>query len=823
MIAVFWIALLVLGGICVAALVLYRSLQSSLPQTSGTIAVTGITSEIEVIRDNDAVPHIYAQNKRDALFGLGYIHAQDRLWQMDSTLRLARGSLSELFGKRTLRLDRYMRTLGIYRTASESWQRLPASTQEAVLSYVAGINACIAQRKYRLLPEFFLLRAKPQHWSGPDVLALMKVVSLELSGNAEIEVLYHEVVAEIGREKARKLFPPYPADGPLIVSEEATAHWRRAETSATSASMASQSTTPTTAWQRETFAQLGEMQTEIREMLGKDVSFPSDLGSNSWVVDGTKSSTAKPLLACDPHLGITAPSLWYLAHLEAGDFAVAGATIPGLPAVVIGRNKEIAWGMSNMNADVQDLYYEKVDAGRQKAAFKNQWEEIETHQELIKVRGRREVTHLVRRTRHGPILTDAFEAGRFSEEQPLALSWSALSQDDTTIMASLQLNEARNWDEFKQALSHHKTPPLNFIYADIAGNIGYHAAGLIPLKAAHQDPLPLEGWSGEHEWQGWIPFNELPHTFNPPEHFIVSANQKPAPDSYPYFLGSEWSSVYRAQAIKSLLEREGTFTLADFARMQANTVSGFACSLLPSLLELVTSHNQIERQALELLQGWDKDMRGDSAAAAICGVWMSLLRHEIVAALLPPPLARRYEWRFQYSSRVLSEVFLDPAQTLLSPGERAGISQRTFRLAVHKVAARLGSNVNTWRWDRLHRLQVHHSTFGQIPLVRHFFSRSTPSAGDWGTINVGPIDEDLCQYAGAGYRQLIELGSLENDQFLHVLGQSGHPLSPHYADYLDDWQQGRYRPLRFTHEAVENGRIASLRLIVRETQAHGRT
>lgn len=769
------------------------------------ITVEGPLSEIEIIQDCDGVPHIYAQHKQDTFFGLGYIHAQDRLWQMDTMRWLAQGRLSERLGKATLRIDRYMRTLGLDRAAKSAWEKTDPESREVVRSYTSGINAFIKRGKGLPL-EYVLTRTKPEPWDDSDVHLAIKVLALELSGNAEIELLYHDIVGQIGRDRAKKLFPHYSREDILIVtqqlgnSESAKKQGRDGENHFVSSKDSASSG----------LYQLHQVQREVRERLGSDVPFPGDLGSNSWVVDGSKSVTAKPLLASDPHLGVSLPCLWYLAHLEAGDFSVIGATVPGLPSVVIGRNASIAWGMSNMNSDVQDLFYEKIAPSGHQAEFKGQWEDLQVYAEPIKVRNGNDVVQTVRCTRHGPIITDAMQEGKADQEQSMALSWSALSEEDTTLQAFLRLNEAHSWEEFKTALSYHVAPPLNFIYADTENNIGYHAAGFMPLKAERSDPFPLTGWSGEDEWQGWIPFAELPYTFNPPEHFIVSANQKPVSRHYPYFLGSEWSSVYRAQRIRELLLLQDTFGSDDFVQMHTDTFSHLAHSLLPCLLPLIQPQGEREQQAFQLLQNWDYNMCGTSAAAALCGVWMRLLLHATAEKLLGFSLADRYEWRFQYTSRVLSDIYLNEEPELLPLEERTQLIEQTFRQALQTLISKFGSQMNTWRWDRLHHLHLQHPMFKQIPFLKKIFSRSVPSSGDWGTVNYGPIHKDFQQYAGAGYRQIIDLSRLDADRFLQASGQSEHLFSSHYADYIRDWQYGRYRSVRFTRENVEQSRKTTL-------------
>jgi penicillin G amidase len=769
----------------------YFYLRRSLPQTVGTIRTPGLQKPIEIVRDSAAIPHIYASSQRDAYFGLGYVHAQDRLWQMELHRRSGQGRLSEVFGPATLPADRGIRIVGLHRAASSTWNSLPHDTKDLVNAYVAGINAYIATyRSSKLPPEFSVFGLSPEPWTGEDVLAWLKMIAWDFGSDSHtIELLRGALVQAVGVERAHQLLPGYPEEQPISMP-------------------AHNGTTD--------YEGLLALREDIWTLRGRYGATSEGIGSNSWVVDGTKSITGKPVLANDPHLGATVPSLWYLAHLSFEDQDVIGASIPGLPAIIIGRNRSIAWGITNAVPDVQDLFHERLDVTGRMAEYNGRMEPMQLITETIKIKDRPDTQQLVRITRHGPLISDAINANnemlpadqRFTSIEPSALRWSALDPEDTTIEAILQVNRAHDWQEFKHALKNYIAPPLNFIYADMAGNIGSYMSGHIPIRANDTSGLPVEGWAGKHEWVGWIPFDELPHSYNPPQHFIVSANNRPVPESYPYFLGREWAAPYRVQRITELLQSKHALSLEDQVAIQGDTVSLQARELLPKLLELVHPSTPEEGQALELLKTWNNDTRGDSVPAAIYEAWLLRLPDALLSDELDQWLIRRYEGDFSFVSRFLANTikdrkneWCDNVATTLSE-DCASIAQTTFREALQDLKMRLGSDINQWHWSQLHMLTFRHQPFDNIPPLQPFFNRSIPNGGDQSTVNVGPFafEYPFEQDSTAGYRQIIDLSISNESRFILALGQSGHFLSSHYDDYLADWHTLRYKQMVFERD-----------------------
>jgi penicillin amidase len=822
--------LLVLAAAAIAGGRAY--LRSSLPQIDGTIVVSGVSGPVDIVRDRDAIVHVFAKTRRDTFYGLGYAHAQDRLWQMEFQRRVGHARLSEIFGPRTLATDRFLRTLGTGRAARSAWDALPDEVRGDVNSYVAGVNAFIATHHGRQLPlEFTVLRFEPEPWSGPDVLAWVKMMAWDLSKNYSIELLQHDFREALGPARTADLFSDYPADG-LTILGAADMPWlrgRRGQPSRDRSEASEVLQPPADDIRAATRSAPGWMEAFASTPLPGGAA----LGSNNWVVDGTMTASGKPLLANDPHLAAQAPSLWYLAHLSAGDFDVIGATLPGAPAIAIGRNRYIAWGETNVGADVQDLFRERLNPEGTAAEFRGAWEPLQRVPETIVVKGAAPVTFDVRISRHGPLISDAINANsaisprvpRPGAIEPLAFRWTALDGQDATIAAFLDLNRARNWTEFATALRSFVVPAQNFVYADADGHIGYYAPGRLPIRAGGTGSAPAEGWTGAEEWTGWIPFDDLPHTFDPPEHFIITANEKPVPPEYPYQISGEWTEPYRARRIVDLLKNKRQLTADDFASMQSDTLSLHAQKLLPILFSRVHPKDAREQQALAMLHEWDRDARGDSAAAAIFEAWYYELLPAIVLDELGPFRLASYEEldRNSYVARFLARTLTTANNgwcndTRTSPTETCdGRVLLALHDALERLTAQLGDDMTGWRWDRVHHAVFAHGTLDGVAVLGDIFRRTAPHGGDWSTVNVGPIfaAKPFEQHSIPGYRQIVDLSPANDSRFLEALGQSGNPFSPHYDDALAAWSAGQYRKMRTDRKDVEAGAIGHLHLVPR--------
>ena len=817
---------------------LYFYLRRSLPQVDGMIVVAGIEQPVEIIRDADAIPHVFAANRNDALFGLGYVHAQDRLWQMEFQRRIGFGRLSEIFGTVTVPQDRFLRTVGFGRAARAAWDRMPDWAKAQVDAYVAGVNAFIATHHgSQLPPEFTLLRFEPEPFSGPDVVVWVKMMAWDLSANYSFELLRDDLARVVGPERMAQLMPPYERDGLSITgtkptSEDTENHsGHRVVAKGVRPAMATAVAHGFDRASRSSAAAFAAAlaagdRTVADFLLGS--ARAEALGSNNWVIDGTLTASGKPLLANDPHLSAKTPSTWYLAHVAGGDFDVIGATLPGTPAIAIGRNRYIAWGETNVAADVEDLYHERIDGSGTRAEFRGAQEPITVIPETIAVKGAAPARVDVRVTRHGPLVSDAINAINAASPKtpkpapldPLAFRWTALDDADTTLQSFLKLNEAQNWQQFTAALRDFVAPSQNFVFADVDGHIGYYAPGRIPLRASGDGSRPADGWTGDSEWTGWVPFDQLPHVYDPPEHVIVTANHRPSPADYPYNLGLEWTEPFRAQRITDLLETRNKMTPDDFAAIQADTLSLHAKALRPLLLQHARPSDAADRRAVEILSEWNLDASGDQAGPAVFSAWFYALTPALVTDELGHALTETYAGKFSFVSRFLNATLTRDDVTWCDDRrtETTETCDDTVTAALHnavtELTRRYGSDAAAWRWERVHHAIFPHQGLDSVGALRPLLSRSMPNGGDWSTVNVGPVAADAIyeQHSVPGYRQIVDLSPRNESRFLNDVGESGHPLSKHYDDFLGDWRAVKHRPMRMERRDVEAGASGKLKL-----------
>lgn len=759
----------------------------SLPQVSGRRPVPGLADPAEIVRDDHGVPHVFAASRTDAYTGLGLAHAQDRLWQMEFQRRIAYGRMAEIMGDRALPLDRFMRTLGINRVAEPTWECLPPRTRRVVEAYVRGINAHVSGLPMRRRPpEFLFFRVAPEPWSPVDVVAASKLVAWNLGGTYVTELLRRDLRRAVGPDRARRLLPD-PGD----LSEGAAGPpGRRPFRPGDGA--------------REAPGGGGGPAPGTPAAGGAEAA-----GSNLWVVDGERCAGGSPVLASDPHLPSSVPSTWYFAHLSGGGLDAAGATLPGLPAVVIGRNRRGAWGVTNLNADVQDLYRERLGPDGRATEHPDGPRPVEVVTERIAVRGGEDVEWPVRRTRHGPLLSDVLEANHPEGDArgPLALRWVGLEEDDRSLTALVELAEAGSWRDVTEALKCHGSPGLNVGWADVDGHIGCRAAGRVPVRSSGDGSEPAAGWAGEGEWEGWVPYHELPEALDPPGGFLVSANGLPPAGRGP-FLGRDRVEPYRRERVEERLTEEAPLTRDDHASVQLDVLSGYARRILPGMLELVPS-SPARAPALALLSRWDRVADRGSAAAALFAAWSRELLQGLVAPELRGEVLQRYLSWTSYPHRYLLGIVTGD---LAAPEDLEAELGAALDRAMADLRDRMGPDPEGWAWGAVHRAVFPHLPLHNLAPLRPLVSRTAAAGGDWSSVNVGTVQPGGAyrQRTVPGCRVILDLSGPDASRFVLAPGQAGHPLSPHYDDLLDDWRDGGYRPLLMDRAAVEDASSATL-------------
>ncbi|KHG64543.1 penicillin acylase [Thermus sp. 2.9] len=729
-------------------------LRASLPKTEGRLALKGLSAPVEVARDRHGVVRMRAASLKDLLFAQGFVHAQERLWQMEFQRRVGQGRLSEVLGEATLAQDRFLRTWGFYRAAQSAYERLYPEEKEAVDAYAAGVNAFLALGG-PLPPEFTLLGFRPEPWTGPDVLVWAKMMSFDLSGNWEEELLRHRLLARgISPERLLELMPPYPEDAPTILSaEDLRLSLKREEAPSALLQMAP----------------------------------PRFLeASNNWVVAGSRTATGKPFLADDPHLGLQVPSLWFLMALEAPGYRAVGASLPGVPGIVIGRNERIAWGVTNVGADVQDLYLLEEVGGR---GYRYQGRVVPygVREEVIRVKGGKEERLKVRETLYGPVITDALKD---PPKTPMALRWVSLDPEDHILMAYLGINRATNWEAFRKALIHYSAPSQNFVYADTEGNIGYIAPGKFPIrKEGHTGMVPVPG-DGNWDWLGYRRPEEWPQVLNPKEGLLVTANHKVTPPGFPYALTYDWAEPYRAERILELLRAKEKLTLEDIKAIQQDQKSLLFRDFRP-VLSLLTPLSERSKAWRERLLAWDGTMAPSSEEALVFALWYAELTR------LP---AREVGEEYWDEPRYLLKAMKEGDRNCDQPETEYRETCLDYAALALERALDRKEGLRARTWGAVHRAAFRHPVLTHTPLKR-FSDREVAFGGDRYTVNVGPFDpKTLAMDKGPSYRQIVDLADPERSLFVHPMGQSGHFLSPHHADLLPLWARGDYLPMTFAGE-----------------------
>lgn len=828
--ALLLVAVLLGGGLIVY--IYWWLVQRPAPKYDGELELSDLDAPVEVRRDHHGIPHIYAQNEADLWRAQGFTHAQDRLWQMELNRRVAFGRVSELFGEVALEVDRFSRIVGFHRAAQAELDDLDEETIATLNHYCQGVNAYIRSRKGKMAAEFNLLRRQPELWSPLDVLAFGKTMSWSLSVNWESELIRLQLLGKLGPTLAADLEPDYPEANPAIMEGVDTQESMRLLHTA------------------------GLILNEYEQLKGwLGVAGPeSGQGSNAWAVSAEKSATGRPLLCNDPHLVMSMPSAWYEMHLSCSPppggagpgLHVSGASFAGAPGIIIGHNENIAWGLTNAFPDVQDLYIERPHMDNENAStprfeFRGQWEEADVIREEIYLRNRaRPIVEEVVVTRHGPLLTgllrsDKTDAG-FPDEPiltiaPLALRWIG-HEPGKVLRSVLRLNRAQNWQEFDEALTDWTAPSQNFVYADREDNIAYRLAGAVPIRRNGNGLIPVPGWSGDYEWDGFIPDDELPRLLNPASGLLATANNKITGDDYPYVLTYEYMPGWRARRIEEMLTEKGRLTLRDMEQIQLDETSLYAKELTP-LLTGHLSEDPYVRVAVNMLQDWGYHMDQESPAALVFQYTLlhllDLTFGQKLGETAPGFMGK------SSSSVFLINGFLLRAQTRLlqllqneddSPwytdaatGRRrtkSELIETALKLAVHRLRKEVNPTPRKWAWGRMHQIRYSH-TLGSAPILGWLFNRGPyPIGGDATTPNqtgfMSELPPSLVQVQAA-YRQIYDIGDWDAAQSVTASGQSGHPISRNYADQIPMWLEGAYHKMPWTRAAVEE--TASRRLILK--------
>jgi penicillin amidase len=819
----------VLVGLVVAVILLVAgtagyvswTVRRSFPTVAGRLPVAGLHGPVDVTRDAWGVPQVYAGDPHDLFLAQGYVHAQDRFWEMDVRRHITAGRLAELFGADLVPTDAVVRTLGWYRVAQEELTLLSPATREYLQAYADGVNAYLADHTGPAASlEYGVLALvtpgyRPEPWTPADSVSWLKAMAWDLRTNLGDEIQRALLAAKLPAAMIDELYPPYDfaRQRPIVTTPDAAAP--------------SGPVRPAGAASTGTLRGGAGAIGQLAAVLGPG---GAGIGSNSWVVAGSRTTTGKPLLANDPHLGPAIPGVWYQMGLHCRTvgascpFDVSGFGFAGMPAVVIGHNADIAWGLTNLGADVTDLFIEHLRDGSYER--QGRWVPVRTRPEQIRVAGGATRTITVRATEHGPIVSDVLDKVRsiatVDPSDALALRWTALDPGNT--MDSLfAVDRASDWASFRSAAADFTVPAQNMVYADRAGHIGYQAPGRIPIRKAGDGRYPVPGWTGAYDWIGFIPFEALPTAFDPPSGYVVTANNAAVGPAYPYLLTKDWADGYRSTRIAELLATAGPVDVAAMQRIQLDDRNPFAATLTPYLLAVPAGGSAA--RARDLLRGWDGGQPVDSAPAAYFNaVWRHLLRltftDELSGTAADPDPDGGGRW-FEVVGGLLTQP--DNAWWRNATDPR-GLHSRddVLRAALDDAAAeltgRLGADPARWRWGALHRLTLTHQTLGSggPQPVRRLFNRGPyPLAGGSAAVNANGWDarDGYAVDWGPSMRMVVDLADLDRSRWINQTGASGHAYADNYNDQAELWATGRTVPWPSSGAAVQAAATHRLALV----------
>ncbi|KRF12916.1 penicillin acylase family protein [Nocardioides sp. Soil796] len=812
--------------------------RKSFPQMDGEIALPGLEGDVTVVRDEHGIPQIYADTTADLMRAQGYVHAQDRFYEMDVRRHITAGRLSEMFGETTLETDKAIRTMGWRRVAERELAMLQPDTRAALEAYADGVNAYLEDHSLSEISlEYTLLRAGGldyhlEEWSPVDSLAWLKAMAWDLRGNMDDEISRVLLSVNHTPEQVDELYPPYDFEKHAPIVGQGALVGGRYEPEATRPGSRNPARPAYTAAQVRAVASAQRGMDAVPALLGKG----EGIGSNSWVVDGEHSSTGKPLLANDPHLGTSIPGIWYQVGLhcrtvsEDCPFEVSGFSFSGVPGVVIGHNADIAWGFTNLGPDVTDLYLEKLDGNTW--LYDGRYRPLKTHTETIKVHDGEDFELTVRETDHGPLLSDVSKelstVGANAEAPKgqdrgngyaVALRWTALDPAPTAD-AILELNRASDWNEFRAAAADFAVPAQNLVYADREGHIGYQAPGRIPIRKSGNDgSVPVAGWLRENDWSSLtIPFDALPTLYDPKDGFVVTANQAVVDDSYPMYLTDDWDRGYRSQRIRDVIEAEGELSIDDMTALQLDDRSALADVLVPYLLD-IRLPGGYRRDGQKVLARWNHEQGATSAGAAYFNVvWRNLLEatfhDEMRESLYPDGDSRWFS--------VVSNLLEDPANPwwddrgTRAVEDRDEILRQALLQASDEIIRLMARDPHDWEWGRLHRLELRNQTLGTsgIDPVETLFNRDYRVGGGSSLVNATSWDaaEGYEVTSAPSMRMVVSLADFDDSRWINLTGNSGHAFHPNYTDQTELYVEGRTLPWAFSPDAVDEAEEHTLTL-----------
>ncbi|MAO64089.1 MAG: penicillin acylase family protein [Balneola sp.] len=797
-----------------AGLAFYWTFYKPLPDYEASIALEGISEPVDIHWDEFGVPHIYAKNEQDLYFTLGYVHAQDRLWQMTLSQIAAEGRFAEFFGndEDLINLDKYQRTLGFWKLAEQLVDTLDQQERQVLTAYSKGVNTFIENNQNRLPVEFSLAEIEPIEWTPARSLAVSRMMAWELNMSWWSEVTYEYLREKLPAAQFEQLQLQFPDTAPTSLDDTESMGY-------------SSSLMP-----------MLKQEIKKRELLEME---GTHVGSNAWVLDGSKTESGYPMLAGDPHLGLDMPGKWYEVHLNLNGRNVSGATLAGVPAVIIGQNDHMAWSFTSMMSDDTDFYLEQQDPddrGRyvidSLANGEAEYEQFERVREIIKVKDDDDQSFEIRYTKHGPVISDIYPVQELTDNKMISMSWSGYEMSNE-MRTLFKINWAENFQDFKEALPSFGVPGLNFMYGDVEGNIAMYSVGKTPIVNAN--PVTMKnGWNPDHDWQGFIPHEQMPRIINPDKGWIANANNKITTDSYPYYLGTFWEPPSRIERIEQILTSDESFSYEGFQDLQNDSYSNFAAKLTPQILEIIKNQDEYNFDLpISYLENWNFEYSLSSTAASIFdSFFLNFTRNTLKDDLGPVAYSnfihhenipvRTMTSLIETESSLFDDVTTDTIEV------KEDMILKSMQDAILYLSDSLGSEPYEWRWEQLHTITFEPPLFSQAAkdssaptalrmIVNNILSKGPYEVESHGmSVNNGQYrwENPFEMVLGPSIRRISDLSDMSKSKSILPTGQSGNPLSEHFGDQTEMWLNGRYRWLHQDSTSLFQGSgVRTMRLV----------
>lgn len=796
----------------VSGIVFYNILNSSLPEYDGEISNSEISADVQIYRDSMAIPYIIAQTEEDAAFALGYAHAQDRLFVMDIIRRAGEGRLAEIFGERSVPFDKMFRTIGLKRIVDKNMKQINPKSLDLLKAYAKGVNLYIRNAKGKYPAEFDVLGYDPEEWKPKHSLLVGRMMAWELNISWWIDFSFSYLVQKFGQEKILEILPDYPENSklllPLVINNYPTIS--------------------------RSFV---EVDKSFREFMGMS---GTHLGSNNWVVNGKKSSSGYPILANDTHLHFSAPSRWYAAVIRGGDWNVSGFTIPGVPAVVVGKNQNISWGVTNIMLDDADFYVEKLDSAQKKYLFNGDWKSLDVFKDTIKVKNEKPVVFEIKSTHHGPIISDIHP---FTVLYPESISSAVISMRwlgadfSDELYALYSIDKAKNWNEFKSAFQYYGLPGQNFVYADNAGNIGYMFGGKLPLRSSVSPTFIYDGTTDEYDWKGNVPISELPSIYNPSTNFLATANNKLVKD-FKYHISNIWEPSSRSERIFGLLTAKEKHSVEDYKKYQTDIISPYAEKVVKHILNSFKGIKVVDanlKSSLQMFRQWNYEMDEFSQVPTIYAMFLKYFLQNTLLDEMGKDLLNEYVFVANVPYRTILKVLADSSNSwydnISTPKveNKDEIIRKSISDALAELENNFGNDITNWQWGRLHKATFKHAFSGASSLLDKFINIGPFSIGGDGTTLFNteyPFMEGIKSYPlfnneqfdnnlGPTMRYIFDFAKPNQFQMVLTTGQSGNFMSDHYSDMSEMWLRGNYVIVRTDDQSIKSGKNKLLRILKR--------